>query len=257
MSDRSLFLQRDPEPEESTVADPLYAYSGNPLRNPLRYALALWRSVRDPANTHEVAIVEIGALRSRFGRRHIRPAAMLEVLARDPRTASRLNALQPSEPIDLAALTRLPVGTFGRVAGDHFVARGLNPNLADLPTDTQELLLLHHLYSTHDLWHVLTGWGNDLDGETGLAAFYCAQLGAAPFFAVGFALLILNSVFFQPTTLRSRIEAWNSGWQAGLRAEPLFGLDWPSLWSTPIEELRTRLRLDDVEIVGAGVSLAA
>ncbi len=239
------------------MANSLYAYSAKPVRNPLRYGLALWRSVRDPSNTYEVAIVEVGALRTRLGRRYIKPAAMLEALARDPRTASRLNALQPSQPIDIAALASMPVGTLGRVAGDHFAARGLNPNLANFPTDTQELLLLHNLYATHDLWHVLTGWGNDLDGEVGLAAFYCAQLGAAPFFAVGFALLILNSVFFQPTTLRSRIDAWNAGWQAGLRAEPLFGLDWPSLWTTPIDELRTRLRLDDMQIVGDGVSLAA
>lgn len=239
------------------MADPLYAYSGKPVRSRLRYALALWRSVRDPSNTDEAAIVEIGAWRTRFGRRFMRPEAMLESLARDPRTAARLSALQPSEPIDLAALTSLPLGTLGRVAGDHFVARGLNPNLTDFPTDTQELLLLHHLYATHDLWHVLTGWGNDIDGEVGLGGFYCAQLDAAPFFAVGFALLIANAVFFQPTALRSRIEAWNAGWQAGLRSEPLFGLDWPSLWSTPIDELRARLRLDDVEIVGQGISLAA
>lgn len=239
------------------MADPHYAYSAKPLRNPLRYWLALWRSVRDPANTDEVAIVEVGALRSRLGRRYIKPAAMLEALAQDPRTASRLAALQPSQPIDLAALARLPAGTLGRVAAAHFTARDLNPNLADFPTDTKELLLLHHLYATHDLWHVLTGWGNDLDGEAGLAAFYCAQLGAPPFFAVGFALLILNSVFFQPTTLRSRLEAWVAGWRAGRRAEPLFGLDWSELWGAPIVELRARLRLDGIEIVGEGVRLAA
>jgi ubiquinone biosynthesis protein Coq4 len=239
------------------MAATTYAYSARPLRNPLRYLLAVWRSVRDPSNTDEVAIVELGALRTRIGRRFMKPEAMLHALARDPRTADRLQVQRPCEPIDLAALARMPKGTLGRVVADHLGPRGLNPNLVDIPTDTPELLLLHNLYATHDLWHVLTGWGNDLDGETGLAGFYAAQLGAAPFFAMGFALLIMNSVFFQPTTLRSRIEAWNAGWQAGLVAEPLFGLDWPSLWSVPIAELRARLRIDQAEIVGEGISLAA
>jgi ubiquinone biosynthesis protein Coq4 len=239
------------------MAETTFAYSAQPVRNPFRYALALWRTVRDPSNTDEAAIVEIGALRTRFGRRFMKPAAMLEALAPDPRTASRLRELRPVAPIDLSALARLPAGTLGRVVADHLGPRGLNPNLTNFPTDTQELLLLHHLYATHDLWHVLTGWGNDVDGETGLAGFYAAQLGVPPFFATGFALLLLNAVFFQPATLRSRIEAWVAGWQAGLHAEPLFGLDWPSLWGLPIVELRARLRLDGARIVGEGVAVAA
>ena len=103
---------------------------------------------------------------------------------------------------------------------------------------------------------MLTGWGNDLDGETGLAACYAAQLGTPPFFAAGFALL-LSSLFFQPATLRSQIEAWVAGWQTGLHAEPLFGLDWAGLWGLPILDLRARLHLDGVRIVGEGVSVAA
>jgi ubiquinone biosynthesis protein Coq4 len=234
-----------------------YAYSSEPTRNPFRYLLALWRLVRDPTNTDEAAIVEIGALRTRLGQRFIKPEGMLEALRRDARTAARIERMQPSPAIDLEALRRLPAGTFGRVAGDHFAARRLNPNLTHFPTDTPENLLLHNLFATHDFWHVLTGWGNDVDGEVGLAGFYSAQLGAPPFFAFLYTLLLLNAVFFEPTALRSRLEAWNSGWQAGLRAESLFGLDLPSVWSTPIGELRMRLRLDDVAIVGEGISLAA
>ena len=239
------------------MADPTYAYSAEPLRNPFRYLLALWRSVRDPENTDEVAIVELGLLRTRFARRFVRPDAIFDFLARDPRTASRVRALRPVALIDLAALATLPVGTVGRAFADHCRSRNLNPNLVNMPTATPQDLLLHNLYATHDVWHVVTGWGNDLPGEMGLGAFYAAQLGAPAFFALMFTLLLLNSVFFQPATLRERMDAFAAGYAAGGRAQPLFGLDWPDLWSTPIAELRAQLGLGDARIVGEGIRAAA
>ncbi len=239
------------------MAEPTYAYSGEPLRNPFRYLLALWRSVRDPANTDEVAIVELGLLRTRFARRFVRPDAMYEFLARDPRTAAQVRTMRPAAPIDLAALAALPEGTVGRAFAEHCRARNLNPNLVNFPTTTPQDLLLHNVYATHDIWHVVTGWGNDLPGEMGLGAFYAAQFGAPPFFALLFTLLLFNSVFFQPATLRERMDAFAAGYEMGRRAEPLFGLEWPSLWSTPIEELRAQLGLCDARIVGEGIRAAA
>lgn len=239
------------------MASTTYAYSGKPSRNPLRFLLALWRSVRDPSNTDEVAIVELGLLKSRFARRFVRPDAMLDVLANDPRTAPRLASLRPWQPIDLTSLGRLPEATLGRVFAEQCAARNLNPNLVDLPTATPEELLLHHLYATHDIWHVATGWGNDLAGEVGVGGFYSAQLGAPAFFAVLAMLLFSNSVFFAPSTLRERIDAFSAGYECGRRAEPLFGVDWPSLWATPLAEVRERLGLLDRRIVGEGIRAAA
>jgi ubiquinone biosynthesis protein COQ4 len=239
------------------MAETTYAYSGKPPRNPLRLLIALWRSVRDPSNTDEVAVVELGLLRTRFARRFVRPEAMLDALASDPRTAPRLRALRPWQPIDLDSLGRLPEGTLGRVFAEHCAARSLNPNLVDLPTGTPEELLLHHLYATHDIWHVTTGWGNDLAGEVGVGGFYSAQLGAPPFFAVLLMLLISNSVLFAPATLRERIDAFSAGYESGRRAEPLFGVDWSSLWTLPLAEVRERLGLLDRRIVGEGIRAAA
>lgn len=239
------------------MAETTYAYSAEPLRNPFRYLLALWRAVRDPSNTDEVAIVELGMLRTRFARRFVRPEAMLDFLAQDPRTAPRLRALRSWAPIDLDALARLPEATLGRAFADHCRARGLNPNLVDFPTATPQDLFLHHAYATHDIWHVVTGWGNDLTGEMGVGAFYAAQLGAPPFFALLFTLLIFNSVFFSPSTLRERLDAFAAGYEAGRRAEPLFGLDWASLWAIPLAEVRARLGLSGARIVGEGIRAAA
>jgi ubiquinone biosynthesis protein COQ4 len=116
--------------------------------------------------------------------------------------------------------------------------------------------LLAHLFSTRDLWHVATGFGNDEVGEVGLGAFYLAQL-PAPFFAFLFAFILLNTVFVKPQTLRERMEALVAGYQAGREAEPLFGVDWESLWDVPLHEVRARLGLTGVRVLGEGVCVAA
>jgi ubiquinone biosynthesis protein Coq4 len=234
-----------------------YAYSAEPLRNPFRYALALWRTLRDPSRTDEVAIVQLGLLRTRFARRFVRPGAIAEALARDPRTAPRLDSLRPAVRIDLEALARLPLSTFGRAVASHLGPRGLDPNLVDFPTRSREELVLNHLYATHDLWHVVTGFGNDLPGEAGIGGFYAAQLDAPPFIALQVSMLFCNSVFFQPATLHERMAAFAAGYEAGRRAKPLFGIEWENLWSTPLQDVREQLGLCDVRIVGEGIPAAA
>jgi ubiquinone biosynthesis protein COQ4 len=232
-----------------------YAYSSEPTRNPLRYVIALWRSVRDPANTDEVAIVQIGFARSRLGRRFARWERVVEALGSDPRLEGVLDAPRPG-PIDLDRLARLPAGTLGRTFADHCRARGIDPNLVDIPGEEPVDRLLHRLYATHDVWHVATGWGNDDTGEVGLGGFYLAQL-EAPFFAFVLAIVLLNTVFLAPSTLRARMDALVAGYRAGRSASPLLAVDWDALWSEPLPEVRRRLGLKGMEIMGEGIRAAA
>jgi hypothetical protein len=81
-----------------------YAYSTKPTRNPFRYGLALWRALADPANTSEVAIVEMGFARSRFGRRFARWDEVMQALESDPRTGEAMRVRRRAEWIDLHIL---------------------------------------------------------------------------------------------------------------------------------------------------------
>jgi ubiquinone biosynthesis protein COQ4 len=233
-----------------------YAYSSQSTRNPFRFLLALWRSIRDPSRTDEVAIVEIGFARSRLGRRFSRWEELLARLDADPRTAAMARSQQRFGPLDLAALSRLPEGTLGRVFAEHCYARGIDPNLIHVPGEGAVERLLDRLFASHDLWHVTTGWGNDETGEVGLGGFYVAQL-QAPFFVFLIALVFLNTVFVAPATLRTRMDAFVAGYRLGRSAEPLFAADWDLLFSTPLPELRRRLGLAGAEIVGEGIVAAA
>ena len=233
-----------------------YGHSSTPTRNPFRYLLAIWRLVRDPADTGEAAIVELGFARSRLGRRFTRWEEVADVLRRDPRTAAALQRRRPCDPIDVAALGRMPEGSLGRVFADHCRARDLDPNLVYIAPDTEVDWMLHHLYLTHDVWHVVTGWGNDEIGEYGLGAFYTAQLGGPTFFGFLFSLAALSTVL-RRRSYRDFMEAIVAGYAAGKCAEPLFGTEWPELWKTPITDVRARFGIAPERTTGEGIRAAA
>lgn len=235
-----------------------YKYSHKPTKNPLRYGLALWRLITKDTEgtTDEAAIIEMGFARSRLGRRFARWEELVAHLKADPRTADSFKARPAFGPIILADLERLPEGTLGRVFAEHCRARGVDPNLVHVPPTGEIGWMLNHMFQTHDIWHVVTGWGNDLTGEFGLGAFYAAQLKAPPFFGYMLSLGLLN-VITRRGDVEGMLEALTAGWQLGRQAEPLFGANWDELWEVPIDELRARWGLDPTKIRGEGLRAAA
>jgi ubiquinone biosynthesis protein Coq4 len=233
-----------------------FKYSAQPTRNPLRYGLALWRLIRHPENTDEAAIVEIGFMRSRLGRKYARWTDDIDTLASDPRTAPALRNKAAFGPIDLTPLAAMPEGTLGRSFAGHCRTRGIDPNLVRIPLEREEDAIIAHLYETHDLWHVVTGWGNDEVGEVGLGGFYAAQTGGA-FFAFMMVLLLLNTIFMAPDTLRPRLDAFAAGYAMGNTAEPMFGFDWANAWNQPLAQVRARLNIDVQRTSGEGIRAAA
>lgn len=235
-----------------------FAYDARPTRNPLRYGLAVWRLLfRDPeTTTAEAAIVEMGFARSRLGRRFARWQQVVDHLRSDPRTAQAVAEQRPFGPIDVAALARLPEGTLGRVFADHCRARAINPNLIQIPPGDEVSWMLGHMYQTHDIWHVLTGWGNDLAGEVGLGGFYAAQFGNPAFFGYMLALIQLN-VILRRADLGEVFDAFSAGYRNGKATEPLFGADWDALFPLPLAAVRERFGIDRSVVVGEGVRSAA
>lgn len=213
-----------------------YAYSAKP-RNLLRVMLALWRVTRDLQNTYEAGIVEIAFARWRPARRFARWDEVIADIRRDPGIREAFEQRRALGWIDVDALATLPEGTLGRVFATHLRANGLDPNLVQIPVEDDVSYLLQHLYQTHDVWHVVSGCGNDEPGEFAVGGFYAAQLGA-PFFAFLLALAFLNTAFAKPLQLRPRLEGLAKGHLAGKAAKPLFGTDWTELWAVPLEEVR-------------------
>jgi len=231
-----------------------YLYDDGVLRSPWRKALAVWRVWRNPGDSYELKMAEIGFASSRFGRHFARWQDVADTLRADPRTAPILAARRPFGPIDVGKLSQLPADSLGRAVAEHCRERGINPNLARLGSDTDENWILNDFYQTHDVWHVVTGWNTDPVGEMGIAAFYLAQLRAPRFIALLTFLFLLKAVLFAPRTYDGRVEAMTSGYTMGRRALPLFGLDWDELWTVPLDELRRQLNIIPIEVSATATS---
>ena len=171
---------------------------------------------------------------------------LARVLRLDPQGRAAFAARPRLQDVDLVALGALPMGTLGRSYADFLCANGLDPtDLPDLTVDSDEVYLRAHLYETHDLWHVLTGFSTDVAGELGLQAFYIAQM-PSPLSVLLLAAGLLNTVLYRMEDVDQRMERVIEGWRMGRRTRLLFGADWASEWETPLAEVRARYALAPV-----------
>jgi ubiquinone biosynthesis protein COQ4 len=163
---------------------------------------------------------------------------------RQDATGAAALAQRPHVHLDLKTLRALPTGTLGRQYALMMDRAGLDPaSIPTLPDDDEGKYVRSHLYETHDLWHVATGFSTDVPGELGLQAFYQAQLPGklpAAILAAGF----LNTLVYSFAQRDVRLREIARGWLLGHRSRPLFGVRWDDYLALPLDEVRARLGLD-------------
>jgi ubiquinone biosynthesis protein COQ4 len=201
-----------------------------------RVAISTARLFQDPSRLED-AIEIADLLASPEVRRGI-----AEVARRTPHGARALRE-RPRVRIDLEALSRLPAGTLGRALADFVREHDLDLSaLPRLAARSEHEYVQAHLFETHDILHVVLGFGVDVAGELGVMACLMAQIPSwlAPTLIAGGLLQVMSSHEDQAR----RMDAITRGWQAGRRARLLFGTNWNELWATPLPEVRARLGLE-------------
>ena len=91
---------------------------------------------------------------------------------------------------------------------------------------------------SHDLWHILTGYGRDGLGEACLVAFSYAQTGS-----LGWAFIAMGAMARAGNTGLPVRRAIIEGYQRGRAAAWLPGEDYERLMAEPLEAARARLGL--------------
>ncbi|MGH9421342.1 MAG: Coq4 family protein [Thermoanaerobaculia bacterium] len=151
-------------------------------------------------------------------------------------------------------LLQLPANTLGGAYARHMKLNGLRP---DFYEDVKARHRMHYLRlrmrQTHDIWHVLSGFGTDEFGEVGLQGFYFAQFTNGQSALIGAGAMLKSLLRGQFGQLEKHIEAFCEGYCNGKRAESLLAVQWEELWSESVDNLRRRYRIELSRERGAAV----
>tara|TARA_S200000501_G_scaffold377573_1_gene436473 strand:- start:1876 stop:2631 length:756 start_codon:yes stop_codon:yes gene_type:complete len=141
-----------------------------------------------------------------------------------------------------------PTGSLGRCYFEHCDLLGLDPNFISLESakvsdtlpisDTHRYIYYRHRDS-HDLWHVLTGYGTDMAGEAAIIGWTYAQIGNRAYGLIA----LLNACL---CAKRGRFDVFKTAWSGYLhgRNSPLLMLvDWQKYMDKPIDFVRASIGL--------------
>jgi len=223
------------------MSDKKYSYEPQGF---FKTAFALRRMMRDgeydKADVEDAAIVEFAFNRSRWGRKVARWDLLAQEVAQDSAEAADLMRRRVRLPaLDVDALAALPAGTFGQEFAQHALQRGISPNPVEtMPAPNDGDWLMAYMYETHDLWHVMTGFYYDMEGEFGVAGFYMGQMPKFSFIAFFSSLLMIRAVWNDRDIVPALVSAFVEGYSMGRNAKSLVGLDWSTVYDRDLDELR-------------------
>ena len=167
-----------------------------------------------------------------------------------PAQNARVRALgDPCLEVDMAALRRLPDGTLGREYARQMDRGGLQP-LAVSPAVKRRFAddpYALRYTTTHDLFHVLTGFSTTLAGEIGLFAFMVGQ-GFASLRRLRQAELVYAIVM--PLHVIGARRNVRVGLEMARRAAPLLAQPMRPLLDQPLTQVRRQLNIPSPEQAG-------
>lgn len=153
----------------------------------------------------------------------------------------RFPPLQP--PID--RLETLPSGTLGREYARLILKLGYDPEFfRPRPIESDGQWLTQRIATTHDVHHVISGFGTERAGETGVLAITAAQ--------IGFPAYVLLTSASQLANFRLKLEEFESisratahGYAIARQAHCLAIARWEEGWEKPISQWRQELGIVD------------
>jgi ubiquinone biosynthesis protein COQ4 len=153
---------------------------------------------------------------------------------------------------DLDKLLDFPPESLGHQFASHLITGGFDSVFyRQIPVEDDVTYIALRRSQTHDIHHLITGFGTDLPSELGLQAFELAQMRSP------LAITLLSSgivhTLSQASGLEHTMHLIHQGWQMGLKAKLLMAQKWEDHWEKSISELREIL---DVDAISAHESLS-
>ena len=169
----------------------------------------------------------------------------IEYAYQKPAVAQILKERYFAQTPDLETLLRYQKNSLGYVYASTLKQAALDPNFyRKLKVEDDYSYIALRLRQTHDIWHLITGFGTDLSGEMGLQAFTLAQTHSP--LAVTLLAAVALYTMKSSGSLDDLVYSIQQGWQMGEKAEPFLAQKWEEHWEKPLSEWRTQLGVESV-----------
>ncbi len=150
----------------------------------------------------------------------------------------------PLQP-DIATLSQLPQGSLGRRYAQLITSLGYDPEFfRPRPIDTEAQWLTQRIATTHDIHHVVSGFGTTPQGESGVLAITAGQIGF-PAYVLLTSASQLASFRFQVERFEGISRAVAHGQGIARQSQCLALARWEEGWERPVEHWRQELGIRD------------
>ncbi|MDJ0789696.1 MAG: Coq4 family protein [Myxococcota bacterium] len=216
-----------------------------PARDWIHGLKSLWRFVTTPsdlANSFDAMLSLAGPTVEREFRRFAEHPTGARMLAERPRRD--LNALLG----DRAALATMPAGSFAAAyleylggeemgSAEHFLeAAQLEEKAPRLGWSDDHLWFVSRMANSHDLFHIVGGYGRDIVGEVGVVCFTAGQIPLLPL-----KLLLPYFAVLRPSQPIHWLRYLRESFVHGRETPSLACVDYEALLPLPLEEARRRI----------------
>jgi len=146
----------------------------------------------------------------------------------------------PLQP-EMEFLRSLPPGSLGRCYAELMLSRGYDPEFfrpRQLLSDAH--WLTQRIATTHDIHHVVSGFGTTPEGESGVLAITATQIGFPAYVMLNNAAQV-SRFRLQPASYGLMARAIAHGTTIGFSAKPLWLVRWEEGWEWPVAQWRLQL----------------
>lgn len=162
---------------------------------------------------------------------------LARTMHRSPEGRRILEERRTIPQLGLQELARLPEGTLGRAYADYFQKNGIEPFTFEFRLQDEADFLNKRYRETHDIHHIVTGYGTDDLGEVELQAFYFGNMGFKHAALICFTWIPVLIGRGQLRQVPSSLRRLRAAYRRGKSSRMLLEVPFDELWGEPVANI--------------------
>jgi ubiquinone biosynthesis protein COQ4 len=172
--------------------------------------------------------------------------ACMKRMRAEPAVAELIKQNYGPPTLELAKLLQYPQGSLGFTYGKLLEVQGFTPHFyRDRPIQNEDDYCIMRVRKTHDIQHVVTGWGMLNRGEVGVTTINAYQYSYPAFvlLQLGAMALLFHA---GAEDFMERVDIISKGVQFARTIKPLMGIRWEDELEKPLDRWREELGITPI-----------